>query len=255
MIFGVAHLVSHLSRYLTLLPGDVISTGTPPGVGSGVKPEPVFLKPGNVMRVGIRGSASSARRSARPEPTAPASAVRAAPELATARLRLRPRTPDDLEANLAMDLDPEVHRYIFLRGPPGPGGAPRGAARADRVRLARAGRPVGGRVAGRGRAFSAGAALFPLEDSGLIEIGYRYVRAAWGQGVATEAGRAVLDHGFRPWASTRSSRSPAPRTRHRAACSRSSASVMKGARATTAARSRSIGSPGSLIFRATGAGI
>jgi 2-keto-4-pentenoate hydratase/2-oxohepta-3-ene-1,7-dioic acid hydratase in catechol pathway len=53
MIFGVAHLVSHLSRYMTLLPGDVISTGTPPGVGMGVKPEPVFLKPGNVMRVGI----------------------------------------------------------------------------------------------------------------------------------------------------------------------------------------------------------
>jgi [ribosomal protein S5]-alanine N-acetyltransferase len=38
--------------------------------------------------------------------------------------------------------------------------------------------------------------LFPLEHSGLIEIGYRYVRAAWGQGVATEAARAVLDHGF-----------------------------------------------------------
>jgi ureidoglycolate lyase len=55
MIFGVAHLVSHLSRYMTLLPGDVISTGTPPGVGVGVKPTPVFLKPGNVMRVGIEG--------------------------------------------------------------------------------------------------------------------------------------------------------------------------------------------------------
>jgi 2-keto-4-pentenoate hydratase/2-oxohepta-3-ene-1,7-dioic acid hydratase in catechol pathway len=55
MIFAVAHLVSHLSRYLTLLPGDVISTGTPPGVGMGVKPEPVFLKPGSVMRLGIAG--------------------------------------------------------------------------------------------------------------------------------------------------------------------------------------------------------
>jgi ureidoglycolate lyase len=55
MIFGVAHLVSHLSRYMTLLPGDVISTGTPPGVGMGVKPQPVFLKPGNVMRLGIEG--------------------------------------------------------------------------------------------------------------------------------------------------------------------------------------------------------
>jgi 2,4-didehydro-3-deoxy-L-rhamnonate hydrolase len=55
MIFGVAHLVSHLSRYMTLLPGDVISTGTPPGVGMGVKPGPVFLKPGSVMRLGIEG--------------------------------------------------------------------------------------------------------------------------------------------------------------------------------------------------------
>jgi ureidoglycolate lyase len=55
MIFGVKHLVSHLSRYLTLLPGDVISTGTPPGVGAGVKPNPVFLKSGNVMRIGIEG--------------------------------------------------------------------------------------------------------------------------------------------------------------------------------------------------------
>jgi 2-keto-4-pentenoate hydratase/2-oxohepta-3-ene-1,7-dioic acid hydratase in catechol pathway len=55
MIFGVKHLVSHLSRYMTLLPGDVISTGTPPGVGMGVKPEPVFLKPGNVMHLGIEG--------------------------------------------------------------------------------------------------------------------------------------------------------------------------------------------------------
>jgi 2-keto-4-pentenoate hydratase/2-oxohepta-3-ene-1,7-dioic acid hydratase in catechol pathway len=40
---------------MTLLPGDVISTGTPPGVGMGVKPEPVFLKPGNVMHLGIEG--------------------------------------------------------------------------------------------------------------------------------------------------------------------------------------------------------
>jgi ureidoglycolate lyase len=55
MIFGVAHLVSHLSRYMTLLPGDVISTGTPPGVGAGVKPNPVFLNAGNVMRLGIEG--------------------------------------------------------------------------------------------------------------------------------------------------------------------------------------------------------
>ncbi|HJR12311.1 MAG TPA: fumarylacetoacetate hydrolase family protein [Rhodanobacteraceae bacterium] len=54
MIFDVATLVSHISRYMTLLPGDVISTGTPPGVGLGQKP-PVYLKPGDVMELGIAG--------------------------------------------------------------------------------------------------------------------------------------------------------------------------------------------------------
>ncbi|MBL8327411.1 MAG: fumarylacetoacetate hydrolase family protein, partial [Rubrivivax sp.] len=50
MIFGVATLVSYLSRFMTLEPGDCITTGTPPGVGMGVKPNPVYLKPGDVMR-------------------------------------------------------------------------------------------------------------------------------------------------------------------------------------------------------------
>jgi len=54
MIFPVVHLISYVSRYMTLEPGDIIPTGTPPGVGLGQKP-PVFLKPGNVMRVGIDG--------------------------------------------------------------------------------------------------------------------------------------------------------------------------------------------------------
>lgn len=54
MIFGVAHLVSYLSRFMSLQPGDVISTGTPPGVGMGQKP-PVFLRAGQVMRLGIDG--------------------------------------------------------------------------------------------------------------------------------------------------------------------------------------------------------
>jgi 2-keto-4-pentenoate hydratase/2-oxohepta-3-ene-1,7-dioic acid hydratase in catechol pathway len=54
MIFGVAELVAYISRFMTLLPGDVISTGTPPGVGLGQKP-PVFLKPGDVVRLGIEG--------------------------------------------------------------------------------------------------------------------------------------------------------------------------------------------------------
>jgi len=55
MIFGCARIVSDVSQYMTLLPGDVICTGTPPGVGLGMKPEPVFLKPGDVMTLGIRG--------------------------------------------------------------------------------------------------------------------------------------------------------------------------------------------------------
>ncbi len=54
-IFDIPTVVSHLSHHLTLLPGDVISTGTPPGVGLGIKPEPIFLKSGQVMRLGIDG--------------------------------------------------------------------------------------------------------------------------------------------------------------------------------------------------------
>jgi 2-keto-4-pentenoate hydratase/2-oxohepta-3-ene-1,7-dioic acid hydratase in catechol pathway len=55
MIFGVADLVADLSRYMTLLPGDIITTGTPPGVGLGMKPEPVYLKAGDVVSLGITG--------------------------------------------------------------------------------------------------------------------------------------------------------------------------------------------------------
>ncbi len=54
MIFGVAHLVSYISEFMTLYPGDLITTGTPPGVGLGMKP-PVFLKPGDTMRLSIQG--------------------------------------------------------------------------------------------------------------------------------------------------------------------------------------------------------
>jgi 2-keto-4-pentenoate hydratase/2-oxohepta-3-ene-1,7-dioic acid hydratase in catechol pathway len=53
MIFGVATLVSYISRFMTLEPGDIITTGTPPGVGLGQKPEPFYLKAGDVMRLGI----------------------------------------------------------------------------------------------------------------------------------------------------------------------------------------------------------
>jgi 2,4-didehydro-3-deoxy-L-rhamnonate hydrolase len=53
MVFGVAALVSYVSQFMTLLPGDVISTGTPAGVGLGMKPEPVFLEAGDVVELGI----------------------------------------------------------------------------------------------------------------------------------------------------------------------------------------------------------
>ena len=55
MIFTVAQIIAHLSELMTLHPGDVISTGTPPGVGMGMKPEPQFLKPGDVMELWIDG--------------------------------------------------------------------------------------------------------------------------------------------------------------------------------------------------------
>lgn len=55
MIFSVAKLVSYVSSCMSLQPGDVISTGTPPGVGLGIKPQPVYLKPGQTMRLGIAG--------------------------------------------------------------------------------------------------------------------------------------------------------------------------------------------------------
>jgi 2-keto-4-pentenoate hydratase/2-oxohepta-3-ene-1,7-dioic acid hydratase in catechol pathway len=55
MIFGVAHLVWYCSQFFVMEPGDVIITGTPPGVGLGIKPEPKFLKVGDVVRLGIDG--------------------------------------------------------------------------------------------------------------------------------------------------------------------------------------------------------
>jgi ureidoglycolate lyase len=55
LIFSVPQLIAYLSRCMSLQPGDVISTGTPPGVGLGIKPNPVFLRPGQTMRLGIEG--------------------------------------------------------------------------------------------------------------------------------------------------------------------------------------------------------
>ncbi|MBV9782533.1 MAG: fumarylacetoacetate hydrolase family protein [Acidisphaera sp.] len=55
MIFDVRKLVSYVSHFITLHAGDIMATGTPPGVGLGIKPEPVFLKPGQTMRLGVQG--------------------------------------------------------------------------------------------------------------------------------------------------------------------------------------------------------
>jgi 2,4-diketo-3-deoxy-L-fuconate hydrolase len=62
MIFSVKQIVSYCSRFMTLLPGDVITTGTPPGVGMGIKPEPVWLKPGDVVTLGIDGLGTQCQR-------------------------------------------------------------------------------------------------------------------------------------------------------------------------------------------------
>lgn len=55
MIFRIPQIVSYLSRFMSLQPGDVISTGTPPGVGMGQKPQPIYLRAGQTMRLGIEG--------------------------------------------------------------------------------------------------------------------------------------------------------------------------------------------------------
>ena len=62
MIFSVAKIVAHVSNYMTLLPGDIITTGTPPGVGMGKKPEPIWLKPGDVVTLGIQGLGEQRQR-------------------------------------------------------------------------------------------------------------------------------------------------------------------------------------------------
>ena len=62
MVYGVAHLVAYLSQFMSLQPGDIISTGTPPGVGEGVKPNSVFLHGGETMRLGIEGLGEQTQR-------------------------------------------------------------------------------------------------------------------------------------------------------------------------------------------------
>jgi 2,4-diketo-3-deoxy-L-fuconate hydrolase len=59
LVFKIPFLVHYLSQFMTLLPGDIISTGTPPGVGLGIKPEPVYIKAGDVIELGLEGLGSS----------------------------------------------------------------------------------------------------------------------------------------------------------------------------------------------------
>lgn len=59
LVFKIPQLVSYVSQFMTLLPGDIISTGTPAGVGLGQKPDPVYIKPGDVIELGIHGLGSS----------------------------------------------------------------------------------------------------------------------------------------------------------------------------------------------------
>lgn len=115
--------------------------------------------------------------------------------LETARLRLRPFVMEDLEDCLAMDLDPAVHKYIFLDGPPDPAERREGI----RERVASGWPEVGANwsVEWKDRpGFLGWCGVFPLEDSGLMEVGYRFIQKAWGQGVGTETAAAALHHGF-----------------------------------------------------------
>jgi RimJ/RimL family protein N-acetyltransferase len=120
------------------------------------------------------------------------------PTIETARLRLYPPRIEDLEARLAMDRDPEVMR--FIRPVPEDAEAQR---RDIRGRILQPPRGALWHVEERaassagGPGFIGWCGVFPLQDSGLMEIGYRFARAAWGRGLATEAAAAALDYGFR----------------------------------------------------------
>ena len=115
------------------------------------------------------------------------------PEIETARLRLYPPRPEDLEPRLAMDRDPAVMH--FIRPIPEDVVAQRSEIRSRIIAPPRGALWHVEELAAPG--FIGWCGLFLLEDSGLMEIGYRYRRTAWGRGLATEAAVAALDHGFR----------------------------------------------------------
>jgi RimJ/RimL family protein N-acetyltransferase len=132
-----------------------------------------------------------------------------------------------------MDLDPEVQRYIYIDGAPD--------ARTHRAELARriaSGWPQDGGLWvvewRHAPGFLGWCGLFPLEESGMIELGYRCARAAWGQGIATNAGGAVLDHGFRVLGFDPIVAVAHPDNRASPRCLRSSASAPKASASTMA---------------------
>jgi RimJ/RimL family protein N-acetyltransferase len=151
--------------------------------------------------------------------------------LHTERLRLRPRTLADLDASLAMDLDPQVHRYIFAKTPDPDHWRARITAQ-----ITSGWPPIGGLWAVERQdepGFLGWCGLFPLEHSGLIEIGYRYVPAAWGQGIGSEAARRCSSMAFAPSRSIRSWRSPIRRIAARSGCWRRLACSRPARRTTT----------------------
>jgi len=116
--------------------------------------------------------------------------------LETERLRLYPPNIADLEARLAMDRDPDVMRFLLRPIPEDVDWH-----RADvREKILAPENPASAfwHIEEKGApGFIGCCGLFPLEDSGMIELGYRFVRRVWGRGLATDAAAAALDHGFR----------------------------------------------------------
>ncbi|WP_424031944.1 GNAT family N-acetyltransferase [Methylocella sp.] len=125
--------------------------------------------------------------------------MRTPPCLETARLRLRPRRREDIDALVQMDLDPEVYRYSEMRSSV-PTNNPDRATLRKRVRSQiLSGTPRDTWVVEwKDQPGLLGlAGLAPLGEDGTNLLGFRFVRSAWGQGIATEAARVILDHGFR----------------------------------------------------------
>jgi RimJ/RimL family protein N-acetyltransferase len=127
--------------------------------------------------------------------------MRAIPELSTSRLLLRPRTRADLKANLAMDLDPEVYTYYDIHFRVHKTAAnPTALRKKIKSEIASGGPPQGAVWVVEWKAkpgFLGLIELFPWTVPVSTAISFRFIKSAWGQGIATEAAAIVLDFGFR----------------------------------------------------------